>query len=606
MEILSLLNQLYEVINSSLLKNDVKQEMLYELEKIVQRKNDLNLYIGIIGEFSSGKSTLINALIGEDYFSTSSLQGTTTVITKLMYGKDIDLQLNFKDKRILKYSRNKRKLLKEYLFEEYAKLSILNKITIWLSDLFQLNTDDEFFLRLFDKVTTSDELSALLTEVVLFYPSSILESGIVIVDTPGTDSLIPEHQKIAQYAIKEICDLTMVVVPAITPMSKTLVEFLIENVDKDIENCIFLITKIELVRKACERDINGFNLLIKHYLEIKKPNSILAPTLLSLEQRNIIEPTGLLEHLSVGERAILFSNFTNDIKHLFAHINEIKENKLKKRVNELICKLQNNLNDNIERERNFCKKELNLLYSTEFKPLQLFMNEYFASHSVPTLNELNLLLEQNLNKIKDEFKYYVCNSISLCSTKDDVQCTMDTKAVIDFGGKCYAECYRIFRKRMYAIQNSYSVNYKEFVSCFNETYLKDIDYFDFKIKINSSWKRAYKIYYPKYGLTRSPILRFFKSLESIKEQMKEVVCNKIDERFDKMTRYYIKCMGKVYYDLNKQKVFIDKKMLHDYNYIVEEMIIDKKSKEYKLEKKLMSLYKTLESVNALLQETINR
>ena len=74
--------------------------------------------------------------------------------------------------------------------------------------------------------------------------------------------------------------------------------------------------------------------------------------------------------------------------------------------------MQNNLNDNIERERNFCKKELNLLYSTEFKPLQLFMNEYFASHSVPTLNDLNLLLEQNLNKIKDEFKYYVCNSIS--------------------------------------------------------------------------------------------------------------------------------------------------------------------------------------------------
>ena len=65
-------------------------------------------------------------------------------------------------------------------------------------------------------------------------------------------------------------------------------------------------------------------------------------------------------------------------------------------------------------------------------------------------------------------------------------------------------------------------------------------------------------------------------------------------------------MGKVYYDLNKQKVFIDKKMLHDYDCVVEKMIIDKKSKEYKLEQKIRSLYKTLESVNALLQETINR
>lgn len=68
---------------------------LYNLiQRIQQRKNDPNLYLAVIGEFSSGKSTFINALLRDNLLKTSALV-TTSVATRLYYGKSIDIKVKF-------------------------------------------------------------------------------------------------------------------------------------------------------------------------------------------------------------------------------------------------------------------------------------------------------------------------------------------------------------------------------------------------------------------------------------------------------------------------------------------------------------------------------
>ncbi|MFQ6803661.1 MAG: dynamin family protein [Lachnospiraceae bacterium] len=42
-----------------------------QMEVILKRKNQKNLQIAIVGEFSSGKSTLINAMIGKNLLKTA-------------------------------------------------------------------------------------------------------------------------------------------------------------------------------------------------------------------------------------------------------------------------------------------------------------------------------------------------------------------------------------------------------------------------------------------------------------------------------------------------------------------------------------------------------
>ncbi len=63
----------------------------------------------------SGKFTLINALIGQDYFVTNSLQGTTTIITSIRYGSSVNLELRYKNGDVKSYSRNKLSLIEKYL-----------------------------------------------------------------------------------------------------------------------------------------------------------------------------------------------------------------------------------------------------------------------------------------------------------------------------------------------------------------------------------------------------------------------------------------------------------------------------------------------------------
>lgn len=83
------------VVKKSLLTENVQSSFSDQLTRIKRRISDDKIYIGIVGEFSSGKSTLINSLIGNDFFRTNSLQGTTTTITKLEYGNKVDLKNEF-------------------------------------------------------------------------------------------------------------------------------------------------------------------------------------------------------------------------------------------------------------------------------------------------------------------------------------------------------------------------------------------------------------------------------------------------------------------------------------------------------------------------------
>lgn len=95
MSFVEVTSTLESVVKRSLLTVKVQNSLLYQLTRIKRRISDDKKYIGIVGEFSSGKSTLINSLIGNDCFRTNSLQGTTTTITKLEYGNKVDLKIEF-------------------------------------------------------------------------------------------------------------------------------------------------------------------------------------------------------------------------------------------------------------------------------------------------------------------------------------------------------------------------------------------------------------------------------------------------------------------------------------------------------------------------------
>lgn len=588
-----------KVIKESEISQDKKRSLSKSLERINNRIKDPNLYLGIIGEFSSGKSTLINSLIGADFFITNAIQGTTTVITKIAYGESINLILKYKSGKNISYKRHELELLRLFLPEEHADLPYWSKFVMYFKGIFGANRCDRFFHSVFDIVTTSNEISSQLDEVIVYYPSLILKNGLVIVDTPGTDSLIPEHNIITQRAIAEVCDTALVVVPATTPLSMTLVDFLEDNIGENLDKCRFIITKIELLRKEIERLqlVNGVSKRIEQYLSINEPTVLPAPTLASLEYKGIIETTNILQHLSYDEKGALTSRFEEDLHQMFDKIQANREITICDKIQSLITTLNNELTSEISSLTNNLEKELEKTRLLRVKPLAEFIKDFYSQNKVLQWSYVEARIYNSISQNCGEFKKYVNNIINSAESKDDAQNSMSLQSTIEFGTSRFNDCYVDFCQILYEIKNSFETCFVNFRMHFTEMYGIEAMDFSYQLKNNPSWNVQYNFNYSKSNLTTFPLFRYFRSLDSIKRQMIDDVNPKISGIFSMAENSYIKKAKQAYECLAKQmestKILFGKK----YQTVIDRQIIASKNKEKSLQKRIETLNQQLKLIN---------
>ncbi|MCH7399204.1 dynamin family protein [Belliella sp. DSM 107340] len=133
---------------------------------------NINLQIGVVGSFSTGKSSFLNSLIGEDLLGTD-LMPTTAKITKLIYGKRLRLFKVFKDEQI-----------DEITLPEYKEYSVHGSI----------------------ENQNSSEIKKTLSDIKYFkveYPSFFLER-FTLIDTPGFSSTSKEDDELTKSMIPEL------------------------------------------------------------------------------------------------------------------------------------------------------------------------------------------------------------------------------------------------------------------------------------------------------------------------------------------------------------------------------------------------------------------
>lgn len=599
MDYKTIINSIGCVIDNINLPSDKKESFSKSLQRIKERTKDPNIYLGIVGEFSSGKSTLINALIGADFFVTNAIQGTTTVITKLTYSDTINLQLKYKSGKKLSYNRNESCILKRYLSDDYDRLSGIKKFIMKLKGWFGLNGFDSHFHKVFDVITTSNEVSAELDEVIVYYPSPILQNGLVIVDTPGTDSLIPEHNLITQRAIKDVCDLALVVVPATTPLSMTLVDFLEANLRDNIQKCRFIVTKIELLRKEIERThlMNGVTKRIEQLLNVEEPIVIAAPTLASLESRNLIEKVDFLDYLSIEIKKFLTNQFLSDIGNMTQEIHDNKEFTINDKIKSLIASLNIELTQELESQTSKLEEELELTKLMRAKPLSDFMLDFYNSNDVYTLSYIEARISNQVSSECDDFKKHVIRKINNANSKDEVQNTMNESSTIDYGNSCFNCCYNTFSDVLDEARESFESNFKNFRDQFVESYgIQAVD-FSYSLNNDPSWKRKFDFSYDKSNLTTFPVFRFFKSLDSVKQQMREDVIPKIDKAFTKIDAYYLKKARKAYSKLSKQMEGVKSMFVSKYQKVIDQRIALSDKKENILQQNIKKLKANLNVIN---------
>lgn len=219
------------VLNKYNWDDSVKRSLKKQLDTIVAKQNDKVLNISVIGEFSTGKSSFINALVGYELLAVNVLQGTTVAITIIEYGTSYSLSL---------VDKNGNPTTTEYKNINYLSSALQH-------------------------YTTDPSYADTINHVRVTLPSDILKNGFRIIDTPGTNSLEQWHEEITRRAINDISDMSIILVDASRPMPETLTGFIDKTLGNSVKDCLFVANKIDIIRP---RERSGMVKFIQKKIDI--------------------------------------------------------------------------------------------------------------------------------------------------------------------------------------------------------------------------------------------------------------------------------------------------------------------------------------------------
>jgi small GTP-binding protein len=202
--------QLQQLARQPELKGPNLQRLIDKL-----RANRFNLVV--MGAFKRGKSTLINALLGEELLPTAIVP-LTSVVTILGYGERLNIQVHFINGETREI--NKKELV-DYITERG-------------------NPQNKKGVR----------------EVEIAYPSDYLKDGVRIIDTPGVGSVYTHNTDVAYNYLPQV-DAGIFVVTVDPPLSASEQEFL-QDIREYVHKIFFVLNKIDYVEKAERQEALDF------------------------------------------------------------------------------------------------------------------------------------------------------------------------------------------------------------------------------------------------------------------------------------------------------------------------------------------------------------
>lgn len=225
------------------------QQTLATISAVQQRLEDPNLYIAIVGRASTGKSTFVNALLGDAVLKAHVLTMTTAISTKVVYGEELAIHVRFKEEAAdlafskwgLGLSGGQREGETEWRVRSSEGAVSFKGETIGIHDLIA-------------SLTTSDAVAAYLDTITITYPSDFLKPGIVLIDTPGADATNDKHKQITREAVAK-ADTAIIITPGEQPISGWLSDALADPgfLRPFLHRCVFVLTRMDVALKRMRR-----------------------------------------------------------------------------------------------------------------------------------------------------------------------------------------------------------------------------------------------------------------------------------------------------------------------------------------------------------------
>jgi predicted GTPase len=191
------------------------EEVKDEAISLAERLGEGRFYVACIGQFKRGKSTLLNALVGDSVLPTGVVP-ITTVPTVLRYGEKRSARVRYQGGAWTDLAPEE---LMQYVSEEH-----------------------------------NPENAKSVAGVEVFVPSPLLEDGMCLVDTPGLGSIFASNTAATQAFVPQI-DAAIILVGADPPIAGEELA-LVEEVGKHVRQLLVVLNKADRATEA-ERRIAG-------------------------------------------------------------------------------------------------------------------------------------------------------------------------------------------------------------------------------------------------------------------------------------------------------------------------------------------------------------
>ncbi|MCX5887965.1 MAG: dynamin family protein [Deltaproteobacteria bacterium] len=191
------------------------------LQRLIEKLRSNRFNLVVLGAFKRGKSTLINALLGEAVLP-AAIVPLTSVVTILGYGDRLSIQVHFQNGET----------------REIGKEELVNYITE------RGNPQNRKGVR----------------EVEIAYPSDYLKDGVRIIDTPGVGSVYTHNTDVAYNYLPQV-DAAIFVVTVDPPLSAAEQEFL-QDIREYVHKVFFVLNKIDYVEAAERQEALDFTVQV--------------------------------------------------------------------------------------------------------------------------------------------------------------------------------------------------------------------------------------------------------------------------------------------------------------------------------------------------------
>ncbi len=196
----------------------ISRSIMEGLGEVKRKLETENFHVVVMGQFKRGKTTFINALLGEEILP-SSVVPLTSINTVLRYGEKVEAVVHFLDGNT----------------REIGVAALPDFVT--------------------EKGNPENHLKVRYVEV--FHPSTFLRDGVCLVDTPGTGSTYLHNDEMA-YSFLEHADAVIFMLSADPPVSRSELDFL-HRIRTNVRKVFFVQNKVDYLGSEDLEESLAFN-----------------------------------------------------------------------------------------------------------------------------------------------------------------------------------------------------------------------------------------------------------------------------------------------------------------------------------------------------------